>query len=801
MLHTLTASVGDVVVLCVLLLLSGWFLSRAPLNTHEAFSLGGIGRPTAQDFHPAETTEAGRGFRWTSGDSALHLQPQGLGAHALRLTLSAPWPETITASVPVTITLNAQPLLAAEQSATARRYAFLVAADRVRLGDNVVRIQSPTFAPEEINRNERNLGVVVFAADWQGTGDRAWLVPVQIGVIALTTILLYLVLLAAGIPVWPRLLVVLLFVVITLAMRHSDSRFVYRWHALVVTLMTGGMLALALAFVWRRRAADAALLPARAWLRRHWLAFAAYVALTGVMLFPLVARFTTHIIGLPGDNYEYLWKMQWYSQALIQQHVSPVFAPQIFYPAGADLTISEVAPAHHLLGAPVTWLFGPIVSYNLVMLSTFVLTAFFTYLLAQRIGASRGAAWVAGIIFAFCLRRYFHANGHFGMMGTQWLALALYGWEGVLTRRRAWDGYVAGLGYALAAWSSLLYGATLPFFLAAYTPLRVGLRQLPGLLPSWRPVLLTGVIAIALVLPLAQPYYEAQQQGATFKHTYAQLALHAAVPEAYFLPNPFHPLWGKWASQFYRSDAGEQYVAFGYMAMVLALAGLWLGRKRRVVQALAVLILINVIMTFGPELRLSETISVPLPARFLYEHAPVLGNIRTWARMVIYVVLCAALLASLALTALPRHWYKLGLGVATGLILLESISLLGLSAPQPRPVDVWVRQQPGSGAVTHMPMTVPEPREYYTLLSSDKPVNQGHGKFPPSFYREGRDIFYRFPAESALRLMQRWQTDYIIVDEAALQPIAPDWRATLTAQPLVTEVYRQGGYSVYRLQR
>ncbi|MFP4436114.1 MAG: ArnT family glycosyltransferase [Chloroflexaceae bacterium] len=791
---------GQVVLLGVLLLLSGLFLRSGPLQTEQQFALGGVGRPLAQDFHPGETTTTGQSFRWTDGDSTLHLPPQSQGAHTLRLTVSAPWPEERQNSVPLTMTINGRVMLTTEQSAVPRRYAFLVPADRLRWSANVVRLESPTFRPDEVNRNERRLGLAVFTADWRGLERPGWLVPAQILTIGLVIGLLYLLLLAAGIPFWARLPATLLLLAIMLAMRHSDSRFVYRLHALLMTAALAGGLALLVALLWRRRV-EPIVLPVRAWLRQHWPAFAGYVVLTAIMLLPLIVRLPTHIIGPPGDNLEYLWKMHWFSTALIEQHVSPVFAPQIFYPGGADLTVSEVAPAHHLLGVPVTWLFGPVVGYNLVMVSTFVLTAFFTYLLARRLGARPGAAWVAGIIFAFCLRRYFHANGHFGMMGSQWVALTLYGWEGVLTRRRTWDGYVAGMGYVLAAWSSLMYGATLPFFLAAYTPLRLGLRQLPELLPAWRPLLVMGTLCVALVLPLAQPYYEAQQQGSTFKHIYSQLILHAAVPEAYFLPNPFHPLWGDWASQFYRADAGEQYVAFGYTALALALVGFWLGRRQRVVQALALLIVINFVMTLGPELRLNEGNSIPLPAKFLYAHAPVLGNIRTWARMVLYLVLCAALLAALALSRLPQRRYRAGWIMAAVLVLVESVSVLTLSEIRPRPVDLWVRDQPGAGAVTHMPHDFGAPREYYTLLFSDRPANQGHGKFPPSLYREGRNIFVRFPDASSLRLMQRWQTDYIIVDEAAMARQNPDWRAELTAQPLVEQVYREGGYSIFRLQR
>ena len=686
-LGSLVPSPLGIIVACIVILLSGLFLRSAPLQTSISFSLGSADPLTARGFYDGETTEAGQSFRWTNGDGALHLPPQGLGPHTLYLTLAAP--RLVEASVPLTITFNNQPMLATTQTSSLRSYQLLVPANWVNVSDNIVRIQSDTFQPPK-DTAQRSLGVAVFEAEWRAVTAPPWLVPVQILVIALVTLTFYLVLRTARVRPLLQLLLVVMFVAITLAMRHSDSRFVYRWNAIATTLALEVVLVPVLVILRRYRPAQDTIAPFRQWARLHWQALLGYTAITAILLYPLLAQFTTHIIGAPGDNFEYLWKMQWFSNALLQAHVSPVFAPQIFYPPGSELTISEMSPANTLLLVPVTWLFGSTISYNVCIILSFILTAFFSYLLAQRLGASRGAAWVAGIIFAFCLRRFFHATGHFGMMGTEWLVLALYGWEGVLTRRRIWDGQVAGLGLALTTWTSWHYGTTFPFFIALYTLIRLGVRKLPELRYSWQPILLIAAIMIALILPLAQPYIEARARGETYQHLYAQVVRLSAPPQAYLLPNPFHPWWGNWARQLYPPDRDEQYVALGYSVMLLALVGIWIGRKQRVVQALTVLMIINIVMSFGPELRLSDTTSLSLPARFVYNYVPILDGIRNWSRMAMYVALCAALLASLALTALPRRWRKVGVGLASALILLESVSVLPLSATGPRPVDLWL---------------------------------------------------------------------------------------------------------------
>jgi hypothetical protein len=789
-----------VILLAPLLLASALFLQNVPLTTRSAFTLGGVGPPTSQGFHPAETSTDGYSFRWTKADASIAIPPLGSSAHVVHITLSAPRPEPVDSQITATLGLNGQLLTEALLDGARRRYSLLIPADQLSYTDNRLFLQSPTFTPTERNAGERQLGVAVFAIDWQVLEHPHWLVPLQSVLISCAAGFFYLMLLLNRVPLWPRLALLVLFVAIMLAMRHSDMRFIYRYHALLMT--SGLIVVLALACWLSMRPVPAEQrLALRNWIAQHWLALAGHSAITLLMLAPLLTKIDTHIMGPPGDNWEYLWKMDWFQTALVEQNRSPVYVPQAFYPGGIDLTYSEIAPAHTLLYSPLTALFGATISYNISIIASFILSAFFTYLLAHRLGAKRGAAWVAGLIFAFAVRRYHHAFGHFGYIGSQWLPLLLYGWEGLLRHRRLWDGTVAGVGYSLMAWSSLIYGTTAPFFVLLYTLVRLGLRGFAMIPALWRPLLLMSTISLTLVVPLAQPYLELQLQQGGIQHPYSELVANAIPPFAYFLPNPFHPLWGAWAQQAYPSEPGEYYGSIGYTALGLALVGLWVGRHRREIWALAGAVLCFMVLSFGPELRLSAQLALPLPARWLYEYAPVFGSIRTWGRMLMYVLVGVAVFAALGLNVLPQRRYQAAWLLAGCLVLVESVSAFPLSSLQARPVDRWLREQPGTGSVVHLPHHGTGPNEFYTLLFSDKPVSQGHGKILPAVYREGIQLLERFPAESALRLMQRWQTDYLVIDIRAMDQQQPGWQAEIDPHPLLRQVYNDGQYQVYWLIR
>jgi hypothetical protein len=792
---------GHFALLAPLFVASLLVLRYTTLTSRSTLLLGAVGPPVSQGFHAAETNSEGRGFRWTKGVATIAIPPLGSTAHILQIELSAPRPDGQNTPVATSFSLNEQLLLQTSLTGAPRRYALLVPAEALSFSDNRLHIQSTTFAPVEQNSLDRQLGVAIFWLDWQATGPTPWLVPSQWLLISSALGLLYILLALNRVGLVFRVLVVLLCAALLLAMRHSDPRFHYRWNALLATGILNILLVLAcvISRIWTPDSEQS--MACKAWLQQHWLAFVGHFAVSVLMLAPLLAQFRTHTFGPPGDNWEYLWKMQWFVQALIEQQHSPVYVPQAFYPGGIDLTYSEIAPAHNLINLPLTYLFGFTTSYNLSIFASFVLTAFFTYLLAQRLGAKPGAAWVAGLIFAFCVRRYHHVLGHFGMTGSQWLPLLLYAWEGLLSRRRVWDGALAGLAYSLATWSSLIYGTTAPFFLLIYTLGRLGIRGIPGLLAAWRALLVMAMIALALVLPVAQPYLELQLQGGGIRHPYVELVANAIPPLAYLLPNPFHPLWGQWAQQWYPREPGEYYASVGYATLVLALAGLWLGRKRREVWALAAAMCCFMLLSFGPELRLGTGPGLPLPALWLYEYAPVFGSIRTWGRMLLYVMPCLAVLAALALSALPPLRYRAGLLIAATLILAESVAVLPMSSLQARPVDNWLREQPGTGSVVHLPHDSGGPREFYTLLFSAKPTSQGHGKILPAVYREGLGLLAGFPAESALRLLQRWQADYLVVDVAGMNALDAGWQAELAAQPLLRKVYDDGAYQVYWLMR
>ncbi|EFO81268.1 hypothetical protein OSCT_0857 [Oscillochloris trichoides DG-6] len=464
---TIITTISAIIVALIVMWGCWWYLSSTPLQTKDHFSFGSIASLGLQGFYDAETDTEWRGYRWTNGAATLDLDVQGDGGHILALTLAAPQPDATT--VPVTLTLNQQPLATFDISQSRRHYLVLAPAEAVSRGSNQLGINSPTFQVTGNPHDLRKLGVVAFDLEWQATQFPAWMLPTQAVALAITAALLFVCLQRAGIPWLFNLITIILFLAISISMRHSDVRFLYRWHAL---LSTGGIAALlGLSTLVLQPQPTPLVLPWRQWFQHHWQALVGYTVLTGIMLYQILQNFTTAIPGYHGDAYEYLWKFQVFSDYLINKHQTPTFFSWLMYPEGFELANSEITTANTLLGVPLTWLFGPTVSFNILVLISAISSGFLTYLLACRLGVSRLAAWVGAIAFAFAIRRTQQMMGHMPLMPTQYLVLALYGLEGMISRRRTWDAFLTGMGLALTTWASLYYGVTFIFIYGWLCPL------------------------------------------------------------------------------------------------------------------------------------------------------------------------------------------------------------------------------------------------------------------------------------------------------------------------------------------
>jgi hypothetical protein len=160
-------------------------------------------------------------------------------------------------------------------------------------------------------------------------------------------------------------------------------------------------------------------------------------------------------IGDDRDPHILIWALGWTPHNLATLPRHPLITDYIMYPAGANLmwNVSLIFPA--LVLWPVTALFGPIVTYNVLSTAALALSSWAAYLVVRRYAASEFIAFIAGMLYGFSPYMILQSVGHTQMTigifpPLVWLLL-----DELLVRRR-WSAPLIGVLLGVAGTAQLL---------------------------------------------------------------------------------------------------------------------------------------------------------------------------------------------------------------------------------------------------------------------------------------------------------------------------------------------------------
>ena len=558
-------------------------------------------------------------------------------------------------------------------------------------------------------------------------------------------------------------------------------------------------------------------------LRRNLIVIAAYLLLTLVFTYPLITQFSTHVIGGGKlDNYEYIWKMWWIPHALTNG-INPFFISTINYPSGYYLAYGEITPIHTFLLIPLTLVFGEVVTYNLAVIGSTILTGWITFLLARRWFARlidepddrllTLAAFFAGAAFAFCVSRQEKLTGHLPLFDTEWMVLALLAFDLWLETRKPRHAALTALALSLGALSSwyfaFILALLLPVYLIAYG---VNWRQFLTDRRSWQALALVVVIVGVTNVPFLIPYLQLNTQGATFVPI-QDASFWAASPTDYLIPNPLNPIWGSVMSKIIWPFPSPMITEFVIsLGLVTLLLGLYGSRrtKGKHWRALKWMIVVAFVLSLGPYLYLSRLpLNIPLLDLLLRRILPSADSIRSWGRFSMVVMLGFSLLASAGLLVAlhsaerpsVRRYRNAIAALVIAMMLFEAwIGPVHTVPVEPRPVDLWLAQQPDNAPIMEFPLSaaLSGPGMYYTRFHG-KPVTYGYGTYLPLLYTQQHPALLTFPSDASLDQLKTWGVHYVLVTTDTLQYEKFKMR-DVDAQPRLQHVITLDDVEVYRLK-
>ena len=409
-------------------------------------------------------------------------------------------------------------------------------------------------------------------------------------------------------------------------------------------------------------------------LRKHLWVLLAYIALSLVLTWPLAAHFATHVPGDGIDDPSLAWNLWWVKHALVDHPQNPFLVDWQFWPVGINLAFYTLTVLNGMLGIPLQVVFGVIPTYNLLLLSSFVLSGFGAYLLCldfvdggrrtkdegSRDPVGRRSSvvgpFIGGALFAFASAKLFYAAlGQGNIASSQWVPFAaLYIVRAMRPQGRLRDAALAALFIVLQAYAELTFAS----FLAIFAGLAVAIsdcgfrisdlaqksaaahvkRQTSNVTRHVaharshsrhslivRLALIAALCAIGIAPILANMLPDLRAEGDFFTSGGGFADLFSADLAGYALPTQLHPVLGGLIRSVANNSAprpdGSQFpvnkgqqIYVGYVALALAAVGLWSGRRRSETWFWAFSALVFFLLTLGPSLRVAGyDLHVPLP--------------------------------------------------------------------------------------------------------------------------------------------------------------------------------------------
>ena len=392
-------------------------------------------------------------------------------------------------------------------------------------------------------------------------------------------------------------------------------------------------------------------------MRHSVRALGAYTVIAVVMTWPLARAIGRNVAWDLGDSVLNMWILSWDCEqfrAILGGDFARVrhfFDANIFYPAPLTLAYSEHLVAQAVQIFPIYALTrNPILAYNILFLSTFVLSGLGTYLLVRELTGNSLAGFMAGLLFGFALYRI-PQSSHLQVLSAQWMPFTLYGFRRYFDTRRLQPligGSVALSAQNLSCGYYLLY---FPPFVVAFVLWEMARRGLIRNRRVWTYVSIAAIFVLLVTAPFVVPYARLRSQLYS-ERSLAEVSRYSADVYSYATASPALRLWGK-AAQAYPKSEGELFP--GVVPLLLALVGLFAA----VVQAARV-----------------------QDERGRRSRAP------TWLLGLLVALAIAHLAGAISVITLRRlnvdsGWFVLRMGDANQLLLRASVALAAVLAASP----------------------------------------------------------------------------------------------------------------------
>jgi hypothetical protein len=372
------------------------------------------------------------------------------------------------------------------------------------------------------------------------------------------------------------------------------------------------------------------------------------------------------------DPETYMWFLSWWPHAILHGH-NPFETTSLFAPDRVNLGALILLPGAATVLAPITLLFGPLVSYNVMVVAEPILAATFAFMLCRYLTGRVLPSLAGGYVFGFSPFVLGHMMGHPDLLMIFPLPaivhVTLRRFDGRISRRRATVYLVLLLGWLYLSSPEL----TLTFVLAGALTLALGFglagERRRDLIEVVRVIAIAGGIAVVLLSVFI--YYALTGDITTpFFNGFSD---YGADGLGWVIPTAMVRLGRAWFSHVSGQFVGGVSENGVYVGVPLMLIVARYGMTRWSAVATRILLIalgVLIVLATGSHLHIAGFATLPMPWGWI-SHVPLLSRAIP-VRLSAYVFLIVAVVLALWL-AQPRTgaWQRGKWAVALiGLVLL-----------------------------------------------------------------------------------------------------------------------------------
>jgi hypothetical protein len=382
-----------------------------------------------------------------------------------------------------------------------------------------------------------------------------------------------------------------------------------------------------------------------------------------LLTYPLIFSFHTHLFADKWDGLQSLWHIWWVNKAVTGLHQSPWYTNYLYYPKGTSLLAQTMNPFNGFLGILLLKFLSLTETHNVIVIFSFIMGGVTAFWLSFYITRSYWGSLIAGYIFTFSQYHFAHAEGHLQVVALEWIPLFILCWYRLMAKPSVIMAIASGIvlffvllcdyyyffycvltGIIITIWYAVSSSDLLFFLKKKYL---IGLSVFLGF-----SFITSGVIVGSLLwLNIKDPLIGA--------HNPLEFSLDLLAP---FIPG------GHWRfatlTKFYWSklpgNINESSVYIG-LSVALLLCYAWYKRKELQLQYPSFflwygLLVFFGIMALGPVLQLAgkTVFTGPMPYAFLQLLFPPLKLSGCPVRMMVMVMLSAAVISAIALSSLLK---------------------------------------------------------------------------------------------------------------------------------------------------